>query len=70
MTFEKKRKDKNYELEKEKKTVVKKEVTQLCVWVDSEKYKKLKVRAAMDGMTIKDVICKNINIYLHKIGDI
>jgi hypothetical protein len=65
MKFDKKRKDENYEMVKVKEKT-KPDQTQLCVWIDSKQYKKLKIRAAMDSTTIKDIICNNINIYLNK----
>lgn len=67
MSFHRKRKTTDLSFEKAKKEVLKKSKTQLCVWIDSEEHKKLKSSAALQGITISEIICKSINIYLSKV---
>lgn len=64
MGFERKRKGKSESLEKAKKEVSKRERTQLCLWVDKIEHRQLKALAAMDGITITEVIGNSINLYI------
>ena len=70
MTFSRKRKDVNYELEPSQKVVMKKGKSQICAWVDAEQYRKLKSIVAMRGVSITEVLGDYINIYIQKNGNI
>ena len=64
MSFERKRKSRNIHLEKAKEIVSKVERKQICLWVDSISHRKLKARAALEGVSITDVINKSIDLYI------
>lgn len=66
MNFARKRKDANHEVEDGKKTATKKNKAQICLWMDAEQYKLLKIKAAIKGVTITDVISRYIDIYLEE----
>jgi hypothetical protein len=64
MALKSKRKDKNHELEKATKAVTRKPKAQICLWVDADQYKKLKIKAIQEDTTVTAIISKSINIYL------
>jgi len=66
MALQSKRRDKNIELEKAKKVVTQKPKKQLCLWVDANEYKRLKIKAVQEDTTITDIISKSISLYLNK----
>lgn len=70
MTFSRKRKDVNYELEPSQKVVMRKGKSQICAWVDSIQYKKLKVMAASKDTTITEILASYINTYIEKYGNL
>lgn len=66
MSFQRKRKDANHEVESGKKAATRKDKTQICLWVDAKQYKLLKIAAVNDGLTVTDILSKSINLYLNK----
>lgn len=64
--FERKRKDKNADMSEVIKEVKKKPKAQICLWVDADQYKQLKIRAIQEEKTVTEIISNSINLYLCK----
>lgn len=64
MSFNRPDINKNYEAEQGKRAAITKKKSQICLWIDAEKYKQLKVMAVVEDTTITELISKSINLYL------
>jgi hypothetical protein len=64
--FERKRKDKNIDMESVVKQVKKQPKAQICLWVDKALYKQLKIRAIEEDESVTEIISHSICLYLNR----
>lgn len=64
MSFQRPDIDKNYEAEQGKRAAITKKKSQICIWIDAEQYKQLKIIGVVEGKSITEMISKSINLYL------
>lgn len=68
MSFERKRTDRNYEVEKAKRAVLSKPKFKMSLWIDAELYKSVKMHAVERELSITEILEELFRKYLQ--GDI
>ncbi len=64
MSFNRPDIDKNYEAEQGKRAAITKKKSQICLWIDADIYKQLKMNAVSNDVSITELISHSINLYL------